>query len=79
MTTGGTLADVRGRWYRQEEIPGILLRLNDGVLVLSEEYSGATGCVISIEALEPEPSYLVELGDGRGDLIVRQSNLRHLA
>ena len=37
--------------------------------------SGKLGAVISISSIEPDVSYLVELGDGAGDVNVPQSSL----
>jgi hypothetical protein len=70
------LADIRARWYRHEEIAGVSFRLNDVVQVVSGEHVGMEAWVISVEGLEPEPSYLIELASGCGDLIVSQANLR---
>ncbi len=38
--------------------------------------AGKGGAVISLEKLEPEPYYLIELGDGSGDRLLAQSQLR---
>jgi hypothetical protein len=70
------LADIRARWYRQEEIAGVSFRLNDVVHVVSGEHIGMEGWVISVEGVDPEPCYLVELASGCEDLIVSQANLR---
>ena len=52
------------------------LVVNDAVEVVDGENKGASGAVISIEQVTPEFIYLVEKGDGSGDLLVPLGSLR---
>ena len=74
-----SLETARSLWYSPVVIPGVRYRMNDIVTILSGPHVGATAWVISIEGVDPEPSYLIERISGSGDLIVAQSALRAAA
>jgi hypothetical protein len=65
-----SLETARSLWYSSQVIPGVRYRLNDIVTIASGPHIGATAWVISIEDVDPEPSYLIERISGSGDLIL---------
>lgn len=67
--------DIDDRWYSGDRIEGVDFSLNDPVSVTNGPHTGKVGAVISLTGLLPEPEYLVELGDGAGDIRVPQSRL----
>ena len=62
------------RWYGRLPIKGVAFLHDDSVRIVSGEHRGAAGSVISLEAKDPEPRYLIELSDGT-DAYVLQSEL----
>jgi len=74
---GNIPKNIEEAFYEGNLSQGINYKINDSVFVLKGELSGESGAVISIESLEPEPTYLVELGNG-GDVVIAQSNLKLL-
>ncbi|GAB5537475.1 MAG: hypothetical protein Rubg2KO_37240 [Rubricoccaceae bacterium] len=54
---------------------GAVLRLNDTVEVVSGEHARNSGAVLSIERLEPEPVYLVELANPPADAQIPENDL----
>lgn len=66
--------DLRQTFLDPERIEGVEYQHNDYVRVIDGQYKGRTGLLISLEAIVPEPTFLVELEDG-GDVKVRQSQL----
>ncbi|HEX9953170.1 MAG TPA: hypothetical protein VGB53_15475 [Rubricoccaceae bacterium] len=56
--------EINALWFAEQLVPGVRFRLNDAVRIVSGPASGAEGSVISLDALEPEPTYLVELSGG---------------
>lgn len=59
-----------------EEILGVAFGLGDAVEIATGPYAGEGGVVIFLVAVRPDPTYLVALGSGKGDVGVRQSALR---
>jgi hypothetical protein len=57
-------ADVINDWLAGGCLPGVAFSQNDPVIVKIGSDDQRPGSVISLEALEPEPRYLVELGSG---------------
>ena len=57
---------------RSHELPFVL---NDSVNIISGDAAGVGGAIISVEQVEPL-MYLVERGDGGGDLRVAVDQLR---
>lgn len=74
-----TLSEVPDRWYSGEPIPGLCFRLNDSVEITAGPHAGEGAAVISVEAVAPEVLYLVELGSGKGDLVLPEAHLRSAA
>ncbi len=70
------LRGVGDRWLAGESIAGVTFGLHDGVDVLRGPHAGASGAIILLLALHPEPMYLVGLETGAGDVRVPQSALR---
>jgi hypothetical protein len=66
--------DLRQRFLNRKRVEGVEYQHNDYVRVTDGEYKGRSGSLISLEAIAPEPLFLVELEDG-GDIEVRQSQL----
>ena len=60
---------------RSEYIPFII---NDSVEIISGPGKGKLAAVISIEPSSPSLSYLVEPGDGSGDLVVSENSLKSI-
>ena len=56
--------EVLNRWLAGSSLPGVVFSLNDPVIVRTAADDARSGSIISLEALEPEPKYLVELGSG---------------
>ena len=59
-----------------ERPDGVTFAHHDTVDITEGRHAGASGVVVLLLALEPEPRYLVALEGGRGDVPVRQSALR---
>ncbi len=53
----------------------VLLVINDAVNIVSGEYKGKVGSVISIVSIDPELTFLVELSDGK-DVTLPLSSLQ---
>ncbi len=62
-------------WFAGNLPPGGRFRHNDSVRIIAGDHTDEVGAVISIEAIEPEPVYLVEFGSGRGDVLIPDSHL----
>ena len=65
------------RWFAGEKIEGVKFYLNDSIEMVGDENKGAKGSIISLEAMEPEPMYLVELSGGQS-VHVKQSCIENL-
>jgi hypothetical protein len=72
MTTRG----AGDRWLDGERPDGVTFAHHDTVDITAGRYAGASGVVVLLLSLEPEPRYLVALGGTSGDVTVRQSALR---
>jgi ribosomal protein S4E len=66
--------NLRQTFLNRERVEGVEYQQNDYVRVTDGKYKGRSGSLISLEAIAPEPTFLVELEDG-GDVEVRQSQL----
>jgi hypothetical protein len=64
-------------FFRGEATEGIRFGVNAAVRVSKGPHAGANGSVISLEQLDPEPVFLIELGDG-SDLLIAQSDLEEI-
>ncbi len=83
--TRETIDEIRRRWFEVPEndptntrealpIPGVRHYLNHWVLITRGEHAGTRVSIISLEGLDPEPTYLAELPDGTS-ILVEQSRL----
>jgi hypothetical protein len=70
-----TQYELESRWVTAEGIAGVSFRFGDLVCIKSGEYSGQTAEVISLFALEPEPTYGVTLPPDEKFTILRQCEL----
>lgn len=70
------LRGVGDRWLAGESVPGVDFAMFDAVSITGGPHAGEGGSIKLLVAVRPEPSYLVELGSGGGDVRVRQSELR---
>ena len=66
---------LRQAWYNGDRLQGVRFALNDSVTVLRGSCKGQTGSVISLETVEPEPAYDVELSDTGSTVTLRQEDL----
>lgn len=66
---------VADRWMAGDLPDGVEFGLNSSVAVRIGNHRGQTGAVISLQALEPEPKYLVELSLGK-DICIYQRQLK---
>lgn len=64
------------RWLAGEAIPDVMFALNDAVSITGGPHTGEGGSILLLMGIRPQPTYLVELGNGRGEVRVRQSELR---
>ncbi len=67
--------DVINGWQAGKSYPNVVFVQTESAVVVSGEDTGKKVAVITLEALEPEPHYLVEREDG-SSFIARQSQLR---
>jgi len=63
------------RWLAGDAIPGVTFARNAAVSITDGPYSGESGSISLLVGIRPQPTYLVELGSGRGNIRVRQSEL----
>jgi hypothetical protein len=63
------------RWLAGDTIPGVLFARNALVAITDGPCSGESGAITLLVGIRPQPTYLVELGSGRGHVRVRQSEL----
>ncbi len=61
---------------RSDKLPFVV---NDSVEILQGDYKGRAAAVISAENVEPETTYLIELGDGSGDLVLPAKWLKKIS
>jgi hypothetical protein len=64
------------RWLAGEAIEGVLFAQHQSVSITEGPYSGESGSILLLMGVRPQPTYLVELGSGRGEVRVRQAELR---
>jgi hypothetical protein len=70
------LRGVGDRWLAGEPVDGVRFGLNEDVEVLRGPHAGASGSILLLLSLHPEPVYLVGLGSRARDVRVPQSALR---
>ena len=68
-------SEIDELWFNFKPIPGVKFFLNDSIEIIKGENIGEKGFVISLIEIHPEPRYLVELTNGK-DEIVLESQLR---
>ena len=72
----GVPSEVTDRFYAGDRTSAVRFVINDTVCVKARPHVGRTGAVISIVSLDPEVTFLVELGTPPyGDLRIAQSDL----
>ena len=64
------------RWLAGDAIEGVLFAHHEAVSIVEGPHSGESGPIVLLMGIRPQPTYLVELGSGRGTVRVRQSELR---
>ena len=62
-------------WASVPGIEGVDFRFNDAVRVKAGEHAGEMGSVVSLLALEPTPTYVVELSLSGKSLTLAQAQL----
>jgi hypothetical protein len=67
--------DAFERWQHGGRLEGVHFPPDAAVVVLEGDHAGRAGHVVSLQALAPEPVYVVALADG-DDVGVVQSGLR---
>ena len=72
------LRGLGDRWLAGERVPGVIFAHNESVEILAGAHAAEVGAIVLLMGIEPEPTYLVELGSGQGDVRVRQSALRSM-
>jgi hypothetical protein len=60
----GIPPDLDELWSNFNLIPGVKFVLNASVEILKGKYIGEKGIIVSLQALNPEPRYLIELSSG---------------
>ena len=73
--------EMRGlgdRWLAGDAVEGVTFARHASVSIVEGPHSGETGAIMLLTGIRPQPTYLVELGSGRGSVRVRQSELRAL-
>ena len=76
---GACRLETRGlgdRWLAGDAIEGVTFAQHDAVSIVEGPHSGETGDIMLLTGNRPQPTYLVELGSGRGTGRVRHSELR---
>lgn len=70
-------SEVEERFFAGIRNDQVHFAINDAVDITMGRYVGRGGSVISILALDPEPLFLIELGDAPfGDIELPQSSLK---
>ena len=69
--------DVINGWQDGKTYPGVVFVQAESATVVAGVEAGKTVIVITLEALEPEPHYLVEREDGTS-FIAKQSALKKI-
>ncbi len=63
-------------FYSEKRTDDVPFSVNDSVEIVSGPHVGSVGAVISVESLQPEVTFLVELGPDGTDVIVSAASLR---
>ena len=62
--------EIENAFYERTEGFGLLYFVNDPIRIKRNEGHKATGCVISLQELEPEQKYNIEYSDGSFDTLL---------
>lgn len=68
--------NIENQFYGGNRTPLVPFVINDAVEIIEGRYSGKSAAVISIVAIEPAVTYLIELGDGSGDVMISAKALK---
>lgn len=68
--------DALDRWLNGGDLAGVHFAPDDRVIVLVGDHAGLGGRIVSLQALAPEPLYVVALDFGNDDVAVMQSGLQ---
>ncbi len=63
------------QWMAGDEVPGVGFNLYEPVVITGGPLAGALGAVVALISLSPGPLYTVEVGGGRGDVHVLETDL----
>lgn len=66
---------VLERWMAGAQVPGVGFGLSEPVLITAGPSAGSLGAVVALVSLTPGPLYTVEIGGGRGDVHVLETDL----
>lgn len=69
------IASLGQAFLDRAEIPGVKFGHNDYVRVVTGPHSGATGSLVTVLSLQPEPRFVLELESGF-DVEVLQSEIQ---
>lgn len=68
--------DLAQAFLNHSPIPGVRFEHNEYVKIIRGEHVGEKGSLVTVLALTPEPSFVLELETGR-DVKVLQSEIEH--
>jgi hypothetical protein len=68
----------REAFYTGDRTERLPLAVNDSVCIKEGSKKGQFAAVISLECIDPEPFYLVELGPNGGDIVLPLSHLKRV-
>jgi hypothetical protein len=69
--------DLGQSFVNREPIDGVLYLHNDPVRIIAGAHKGASGSLVTVISLKPEPRFVVELEAGR-DVEVAQSEIERV-
>lgn len=69
-----TQYDLEKRWITAEGIPGVIYRFSDLARIKHGERLGQTGVVVALIRIDPEPTHVLELFDGKS-IVLSQREL----
>ena len=69
------IASLGQAFLDRAEIPGVEFWHNDHVRIVAGPHAGASGSLVTVLALQPEPRFVLELETGL-DVEVSQSEIR---
>ena len=62
--------EIEEAFYSGSRHAAIELCVNDSVNIIKGEHSGRSEAVISLQGLEPEPTFTIDLGDTGEDVLI---------